>query len=167
PVTDNIAAIVGQGVEATADERDLRTPETYVGYAKASNFASPGGLVKNAASPYRAAATLRVNHWGLAGTWNVGSEFATLTEPSGRIAFRFHARDLHLVMGPSEQGQPVRFRVKFDGAAPGASHGVDTDAEGTGSVSEPRLYQLIRQAGPVTDRTVEIEFLDPGVRAYV
>ena len=101
------------------------------------------------------------------GVWTVASEFATLNQPSGSITFRFHARDLHLVLGPSPQGQPVRFRVKLDGAAPGASHGVDTDAEGWGIVQAPRLYQLIRQAGPVAERTLEIEFIDPGVRAYV
>ena len=162
----DIVTIAGQGVEAAADDRHLRSPETYVGYAKASNFASPGGALKGAAKLYRAAPTLRLNHWGLAGVWSVAGEFATLTEASGSITFRFHARDLHLVLAPSG-GQPIRFRVKLDGASPGADHGVDVDAEGWGQVQEPRLYQLVRQARPGADRTLEIEFLDPGVRAYV
>ena len=110
---------------------------------------------------------LPLNQWSLAGDWTVGGEFATLNETSGNIAYRFHARDLHLVLGPSTHGQPVRFRVRIDGAPPGADHGFDVDAEGWGSVQEERLYQLVRQAGPVAERTFEIEFLDPGVRAYV
>jgi thiol-disulfide isomerase/thioredoxin len=167
PVAGDIAAIAGEGAEAAPDERDLISPETYVGYAKARNFASPGGTLAGGVKPYLAAPTLRLNHWGLAGVWNVGAEFATLNEASGSIAFRFHARDLHLVLGPSVAGQPVRFRVRLDGAAPGPDHGVDVDAEGLGRVEEPRLYQLVRQARPVADRTFEIEFLDPGVRAYV
>jgi thiol-disulfide isomerase/thioredoxin len=167
PLGGDIVTIVGQGVEAAADERDLHSPETYVGYAKASNFTSSGGALEGVAKLYRAAPTLLLNHWGLAGVWNVASEFATLNEAPGSISLRFHARDLHLVLGPSSQGQPVRFRVKLDGVSPGADHGVDVDAEGSGRVQEPRLYQLVRQARPVADRAFEIEFLDPGVRAYV
>jgi thiol-disulfide isomerase/thioredoxin len=167
PLAGDTVTIDGQGVGAAADERDLRSPETYVGYAKASNFASPGGSLEGVAKLYRAAPTLRLNHWGLAGLWSVAGEFATLNEASGSISLRFHARDLHLVLGPSSQGQPVRFRVKLDGVSPGADHGVDIDAEGWGQVQEPRLYQLVRQARPVADRIFEIEFLDPGVRAYV
>ena len=165
-VTDAIVDIVGQGAEAPAAGSEIYSPETYVGYAKASSFASPGGLVRNAVNLYRAAPTLHLNQWGLAGAWNVGPEFAT-SNASGSISFRFRSRDLHLVMGPSPQGQPVRFRVKLDGAPPGVNHGVDIDAEGWGTVSAPRLYQLIRQTQPVADRTIEIEFLDPGVRTYV
>jgi thiol-disulfide isomerase/thioredoxin len=167
PVTGDIAAIIGEGAEAPADDADLLSPETYVGYAKAENFASPGGFVGGSAKSYRVPTTLRLNHWGLIGIWNVASEFATLSEASGSIRFRFHARDLHLVLGPSVPDQPVRFRVKIDGTAPGADHGGDADADGAGVVQEPRLYQLVRQAGPVADRTFEIEFSDPGVRAYV
>lgn len=166
-VTDAISDIVGQGAEAPAAGNDMYSPETYVGYAKASNFASPGGLVRDAPNPYQAAPALRLNHWGLAGLWNVGSEFATLNEAFGSISFRFRSRDMHLVMGPSLQGPLVRFRVKLDGAPPGPNHGSDTDAAGWGAVSAPRLYQLIRQTQPVSERTIEIEFPDPGVRAYV
>ena len=167
PVTGDVATVLGEGVEAPADDADLLSPETYVGYAKAENFASPGGLVGGSAKSYRVPTTLRLNHWGLVGMWNVAGEFATLSEATGGIRFRFHARDLHLVLGPSVPDQPVRFRVKIDGAVPGANHGSDADADGVGVVQKPRLYQLVRQAGPVADRTFEIEFLDPGVRAYV
>ena len=167
PGAGDITAVAGEGAQAAPDERDLRSPETYVGYAKAENFASPGGAAASVTKAYQVPPILRLNHWGLAGVWNVAGEFATLKEPLGSIRFRFHARDLHLVLGSSAQGQPVRFRVKLDGAAPGADHGVDIDAEGSGRVEEPRLYQLVRQARPAADRTFEIEFLDPGVRAFV
>jgi thiol-disulfide isomerase/thioredoxin len=167
PVANDIAAVAGKGPQAAPDEADLRSPETYVGYAQARAFASPGGLSRDARKAYRSAADLTPNHWSLAGAWTVGPEFATLNEASGAVAFRFHARDLHFVLGPSAAGRPVRFRIKIDGAAPGASHGSDVDAAGLGTVREPRMYQLVRQAGPVVDRTFEIEFLDPGVRAYV
>ena len=166
PVRDAITDIVGQGAQAAAAGNDMYSPETYVGYAQTSNFASPGGVRRNAANLYQGGPTLGLNQWGLAGVWNVGAEFATLNEPSGSISFRFHSRDIHLVMG-SSHGQPVRFRVKLDGAPPGANRGVDIDPEGWGTVTAPRLYQLIRQTQPITDRTLEIEFLDPGVRAYV
>ena len=130
------------------------------------NFASPGGVRKDVPNLYRAAPALPLDRWSLAGLWVVGGEFATLSAPSGSIAYRFHARDLHLVLGPSAQGQAVRFRIKLDGAAPGADHGSDVDAEGWGSVQDGRLYQLVRQTGVVADRTFEIEFFDAGVRAY-
>ncbi|MEO8114771.1 MAG: redoxin domain-containing protein [Phenylobacterium sp.] len=167
PIRDPIVAVAGVGPQAAPDERDLGSPETYVGYAQARNFASPGGVRWDAPNPYRAASILPLNHWGLAGAWTVGGEFASSDAAAARIAFRFHARDLHLVMGPGAQGHPVRFRVTLDGAAPGADHGVDVDAAGLGSAREPRMYQLVRQQRPVADRTFEIEFLDPGVRAYV
>jgi len=167
PVPGDIVNVAGQGVEAPADDGDLLSPETYVGYSKAENFASSGGLAQGTAKPYRMPSTLRLNHWALAGVWNVSGEFATLSDAPGSIRFRFHARDLHFVLGPSVSGQPVRFRVTLDGAAPGADHGVDVDTEGVGQVEQPRLYQLIRQTRSVGDRTFEIEFLDPGVRAYV
>jgi len=169
PTVSSAAAQPGieiSGTQVAPDEADLRSPETYVGYAKAENFASPDPVARDAPQTYRAYSKLWLNHWGLSGLWTVGGEFATLDQPSGRIVFRFHARDLHLVLGPSADGRPVRFRVTIDGAPPGASHGSDTDAEGLGTVRDTRLYQLVRQAGPVTDRTFEIEFLDPGVRAY-
>jgi thiol-disulfide isomerase/thioredoxin len=166
PGASDLVNVVGEGVQAPPDLDDLLSPETYVGYAKAENFASPGGLAAGAKA-YTAPTTLRLNHWGFAGVWNVSGEFATLSAAPGGIRFRFHARDLHLVLGPSVPGQLARFRVKLDGASPEADHGIDVDPDGEGRVQEPRLYQLIRQTRPVVDRTFEIEFLDPGVRAYV
>ncbi|HEX7945139.1 MAG TPA: cytochrome c biogenesis protein DipZ, partial [Phenylobacterium sp.] len=141
--------------------------ESYVGYGKATGFASPGGARPDAPSLYRAAPSLALNHWGLSGRWTMGEEFTTLTGAPGAIAFRFHARDLHLVMGPSAPDKPVRFRVRLDGAAPGGDHGTDIDAEGGGRLDQPRMYQLVRQSRPVADRTFEIDFQDPGARAYV
>ena len=167
PVAGAIVPVAGKGPQVAPDERNLRSPETYVGAAQASNFASPGGMTADVATLYRPAPAMPLNHWSLAGVWTVGGEFGTLSKAPGRIAYRFHARDLHLVMGPSVQGRPVRFRVTIDGAPPGADHGVDVDPQGRGSVQEPRMYQLVRQTRPVADRTFEIEFLDPGARAYV
>src|SRR3546814_876528 len=131
------------GAQVAPDESDLRSGETYVGYAQTRGFASPGGQTEDAEAFYRVPATLRLNHWGLGGNWTVGGEFATLNGEAGRIVYRFHARDLHLVMGPPAPGQPVsgqavRFRVTIDGAAPGADHGADTDAEGWGSLQDTR-----------------------------
>jgi cytochrome c biogenesis protein CcdA/thiol-disulfide isomerase/thioredoxin len=154
------------GVQAAADERDLDSPETYVGYERAANFSSPGGAVHNAAADYSVPAALDLNDWGLSGDWRIGAQYARLQHPSGGIVFRFHARDLHLVLGPGPGGRPVRFRVRIDGAAPGNAHGSDVTPAGSGVVTEERLYQLVRQTGPVTDHTFEIEFLDPGVQAY-
>ncbi len=167
PAAGDIVAISGKGAEAPADERDLRSPETYVGYTSARNFTSPRGAREDAPSLYRNVSALPLNHWSMAGVWTVGGEFAALNATPGSITYRFHARDLHLVLGPSAQGHPIRFRVKLDGAPPGSDHGVDVDADGWGTVQEPRLYQLIRQTGSVADRTFEIEFFDTGVRAYV
>ncbi|ASW01468.1 cytochrome c biogenesis protein DipZ [Paraburkholderia aromaticivorans] len=155
-----------QGVQAAADNADMQSPETYVGYQRAENFASPGGEVEDKAHAYATPSQLAVNDWGLAGSWNVGAEHATLVAASGRIVYRFHARDLHLVLGPGKDGKPVRFRVSVDGGAPGASHGTDVAADGSGSVTGQRLYQLVRQSGEVADHTFSIEFLDPGVQAF-
>jgi thiol-disulfide isomerase/thioredoxin len=160
------APIQARGAEVAADWASLQSPESYIGYARSENFASPGGIREDTPNLYRSG-SLPLNGWSLAGVWTVGGEFAASNETSGRITYRFHARDLHLVMAPSTPGRPVRFRVRLDGAAPGADHGVDVDAEGQGSMQEGRLYQLIRQTGAIADRTFEIEFLDPGVRAYV
>ncbi|MBR8063121.1 cytochrome c biogenesis protein DipZ [Burkholderia ambifaria] len=155
-----------KGALAAADSADVRSPETYVGYARAEDFTSPGGVVRDAAHRYDAPAHPDLNDWGLAGTWQVGGERATLAAPVGRIVYRFHARDLHLVLGPGATGKPVRFRVTLDGAAPGSAHGADVDAQGYGTVTSQRLYQLVRQPGAIADRTFSIEFLDPGVDAY-
>lgn len=157
----------GVGIEAEADWKDLRSPESYLGYAKADNFQSDGGLVRNTSSRYRPAASLSLNQWDLSGTWKVGSEYATLADPGGKIRYRFHGRDLHLVLGGASQASPIRFRVLVDSAPPGSSHGTDIDAAGWGEIKEDRLYQLVRQAGGVVDRTVTIEFSRPGVHAYV
>jgi thiol-disulfide isomerase/thioredoxin len=154
------------GVEAAADNSDMKSPETYIGYSRAENFASPGGEAEDKSHTYAAPTQLSLNEWGLDGKWRVGEEHATLAAASGGIVYRFHARDLHLVLGPDKDGKPVRFRVSIDGAAPGAAHGSDVTADGTGTVTEQRLYQLVRQTGDVKDHTFSIEFLDPGVEAY-
>jgi thiol-disulfide isomerase/thioredoxin len=166
-VPTDIAAVIGVGPEVPADLNDLGSGETYVGYAQANNFASPGGLKPDRRQVYLPPRGLALNTWSLTGDWTVGSEFATAGTASGRITYRFHARDLHMVLGPTADGRPVRFQIRIDGAPPGADHGVDTDNQGMGAVQAPRMYQLVRQAGPVADRVFEIEFLDPGVRAYV
>jgi cytochrome c biogenesis protein CcdA/thiol-disulfide isomerase/thioredoxin len=165
-IAHDIVKVQGQGALAAASGSDLRSFETYVGYGRAENFANAGGAVHNKPHAYVLAAPSTLNQWGLDGRWTVGSEHATLDAPGGRIVYRFHARDLHLVLGPSADGKPVRFRVRLDGKAPGADHGVDTDAEGNGVVTGQRLFQLVRQHGEIRDRTFEIEFLDPGVQAF-
>jgi thiol-disulfide isomerase/thioredoxin len=161
------AAVDAQGVEAPADWDHLRSGETYVGYDRAENFASPGGASSDRPREYGVPDVLHLNRWALAGDWTVGPQAAVLNAPGGRIAHRFHARDLHLVMAPASDERPVGFRVLLDGEPPGAAHGLDIDEHGTGAVSEPRLHQLIRQRGPVAEHTFEITFLDPGVQAYV
>lgn len=153
------------GVQEASDSRDMQSPETYVGFARGENFVS-GEISRNESRVYSTPANLRLNEWGLSGDWTVRAEDAVLNSRGGRIAFRFHARDLHLVLGPAVDGKPVRFRVTIDGAAPGASHGVDTNDSGNGTVTSQRLYQLIRQQGNVSDHTFEIEFLDSGVDAF-
>ncbi|MFM0336756.1 cytochrome c biogenesis protein DipZ [Paraburkholderia fungorum] len=155
-----------QGVQAAADSVDLQSPETYIGYEHAENFVSPGGEAQDQPHTYIAPSQPDLNEWGLAGRWNVGAENATLAAASGTIVYRFHARDLHLVLGPGSDGKPVRFRVTIDGAAPGNAHGTDVAADGSGTVTSQRLYQLVRQTGEVKDHTFSIEFLDPGVEAY-
>lgn len=155
-----------QGVEAAADWDNLQSPENYVGYARTENFASPGGAIWGERRIYAAPARLSLNQWALAGEWTVGNEAIVLNTANGRIAYRFHARDLHLVMGPAAPGTSVRFRLRIDGQPPGKAHGIDVDDQGNGTVTEQRLYQLIRQPGPIADRLLEIEFLDSGVEAY-
>ena len=155
-----------RGAEAPADWATLRSTENYTGYERTENFASPGGAVPGKPHPYQAPAQLRLNHWALSGDWTMEDQAATLNEASRQIAYRFHARDLNLVMGPAVRGASVRVRVLIDGQPPRAAHGADVDDQGSGTVTEQRLYQLIRQPGPVTDRTFEITFLDPGVQAY-
>ncbi|MGP1665889.1 MAG: cytochrome c biogenesis protein DipZ, partial [Rhodanobacter sp.] len=153
------------GVEAAASKGPATSPETYVGYARAENFMS-GKVAHDDAWDYQAPSTLETNQWALDGRWTVSDENAQLDKAGGRISYRFHGRDLHLVLGPSSDGKPVRFRVTLDGKAPGADHGTDADAQGNGVVNEQRLYQLVRQAGGSGERVFEIEFLDPGVKAF-
>jgi cytochrome c biogenesis protein CcdA/thiol-disulfide isomerase/thioredoxin len=154
------------GVQAPPDEAHDQSPETYVGYRRAENFASPGGFSQDQPHRYSAPAALKLNQWALNGSWNVDPEKAVLSTVPGKIEFRFYARDLHLVLGPGSDGKPVRFRVLLDGAAPAANHGADTDSSGAGAIDRQRLYQLIRQTGDVHEHVFSIEFLDPGVQAY-
>jgi len=159
-----MAQASASGAEAGGAFRDIGSPETYIGYARADRFVSPGGLLHDEQRSY-ALAPLQLNDWALEGQWLDGKQSARSLAPGARISFRFHARDLHLVLG-SSTGKPVRFRVTLDGQAPGSDAGVDTTAGGMGMVKEQQLYQLIRQKGPVRDRTFTIEFLDPGVEAF-
>jgi cytochrome c biogenesis protein CcdA/thiol-disulfide isomerase/thioredoxin len=154
------------GVEAAPASEKARSPETYIGYVRAEHFASAEPLSQDARKVYTPRERLSLNQWALGGNWKVGEESAVLQAASGTVVFRFHARDLHLVLGPAKDGKPVRFKVTLDGTAPGEDHGSDTDANGMGTVQGHRLYQLIRQKGAVEDRTFEIEFLDPGVQAF-
>jgi len=159
-------SVDARGIEAAADWGSLRSPENYVGHERTQNFVSPGWAVLDRPRMYELPARLRLNEWGLAGDWTVKQEAVVLNKPSGRIAYRFHARDLHLVMGPATPGGSVRFRVLIDGQPPGAAHGIDVDEQGNGTVTEQRLYQLIRQPKPIADRQFEIEFLGSGVEAF-
>jgi|HubBroStandDraft_4_1064222.scaffolds.fasta_scaffold43174_3 thiol-disulfide isomerase/thioredoxin len=161
----NLVRVAAQGVEA-APSQDVQSPETYVGYGRAERFASPERLDQDSRRTYTLPATLSLNQWAFGGSWIAGVESASLQAESGKIVFRFHARDLHMVLGPTANGKPVRFLVKLDGAAPGVDCGVDSAPDGSGQVPEPRLYQLIRQKGQIKDRTFEIEFLDPDGAAF-
>jgi len=161
-----VVSVDARGAEAAADWSSLRSPENYVGYERTGNFASPGGAVPDARRVYATPAPVPLNHWALSGDWTIERQGSVLNAANGRIAYRFHARDLHLVMGPTARGASVRFRVRIDGRPPGAAHGVDVDDQGNGTATEQRLYQLIRQPQPIADRQFEIEFLDPGVEAF-
>jgi thiol-disulfide isomerase/thioredoxin len=160
--TTNVSAV---GIEAAPDWTDGRSPETYIGYRQAQNFASPEKVHKDLIQVFSAPAKPSLNHWGLSGSWNINAESAVLQAAPGKIVFRFHSRDLHLVLAPAKDAKPVRFVVRLDGATPGENSGIDTAPDASGEIREPRLYQLIRQKGPIVDRTFEIEFLDPGVQA--
>jgi thiol-disulfide isomerase/thioredoxin len=166
PVSMDFVATSGKGIQAAADERDLGSAETYVGYEQARNFDSPGGIREDVPKEYHDPSTLPLNRWSLAGIWTVQSEFASPQDASSNVSYHFHARDLHLVLAPPADGHPIRFRIRIDGAPPGANHGFDVDPGGWGNVREARLYQLIRQVGPVIDHTVEIEFFQAGVQVY-
>jgi cytochrome c biogenesis protein CcdA/thiol-disulfide isomerase/thioredoxin len=163
---DSATNVAATGTEAPPDSDDVKSPETYVGYERAQNFASPGGLDQDDAHLYQIPSDLELNQWAFSGNWKDAGQIATALAPSTSIVYRFHARDLHLVLGPSNDGKPIRFCVTLDGKPLGADHGVDTDADGYGTVTDDRLYQLIRQQGSIRDRTFRIEFLTPGVQAY-
>ncbi|AWH24108.1 cytochrome c biogenesis protein CcdA [Stenotrophomonas sp. YAU14D1_LEIMI4_1] len=167
PAPADPAAADLQGVAAQADMGNLRSPETYLGHARAEQFASPGGQRDDTSFDYTLPAALQLNQWGLAGRWKVSDEAAQLQQSGGRIGFQFHARDLHLVLAPGADGRPVRFRVLLDGKPlPAAAAGADVRADGSGVVDEHRLYQLVRQRGAIAPHRFEIEFLDAGVQAY-
>jgi hypothetical protein len=166
PADGALALVDPHGFEAPADLRNLLTPENYVGYARTEGFKSPEGARRDVPSVYVAPpAALHLAEWAVTGTWTMGRESAVLDEAGGRLVYRFHARALHIVMG-SHASSPVRFRVLVDGQPPGASHGLDVDDEGNGTITEPRLYQLIRQSAPIRDRELEIEFLDSGAEVF-
>jgi thiol-disulfide isomerase/thioredoxin len=161
-----LVSVEGTGVEASADWGNLKSPENYVGYARSENFASPSGAARDKPHVYVPPSRLELNDWALSGDWTVGRQATALNKAGGRISCRFHARDLHLVMGPASREAPVRFRVTLDGQPPRAAHGVDVDAEGNSTAVEQRMYQLIRHPKPIVDRQFEIEFLDSGVEAF-
>jgi thiol-disulfide isomerase/thioredoxin len=165
-VGQDLVVVEAGGVEAEADWDSLWSPENYLGFERSENFASANGAVLDTPHRYTAPTQLRLNHWALSGGWTVKRQAIVLNEPDGQIAYRFQARDLHLVMAPPAPGTSVRFQVLLDGQPPAAAHGTDVDDQGNGTLTDPRLYQLIRQPGPITERTFEITFLDPGVQAY-
>jgi thiol-disulfide isomerase/thioredoxin len=165
-VGQGLVAVEAGGVEAEADWDSLWSPENYLGFERSENFASANGAVLDTPHRYAAPTQLRLNHWALSGGWTVKRQAIVLNEPDGRIVYRFQARDLHLVMAPPAPGTSVRFQVLLDGQPPAAAHGTDADDQGNGTLTEPRLYQLIRQPDPVGERTFEVTFLDAGVQAY-
>lgn len=161
------ASIEANGAEAEADWKNLKSPETYLGHGRSESFASPEIQFLDRARDYTAPERLRFNDWALAGNWSLGDESARSSEAGGRLTYRFHARDVHLVMGPAAHGGPVRFRVYLDGQPAGAARGADIDQSGNGKMDTPRMYHLIRQHGAIVDRSFEIEFLDPGAELFV
>lgn len=163
---DSLTPVVAKGAEAQADWRNLGSPETYLGYERTTKFASPGGVRSDRPNTYAPPAKLKLNEWALAGNWTMRKDSVLLNRSNGRVSYRFHARDVHLIMGQGAAAAPIRFRVLIDGQPPGSSHGVDVDADGYGSVREPRMYQLIRQQPPIADRLVEIEFLEAGAEVF-
>jgi thiol-disulfide isomerase/thioredoxin len=164
-VERDLVSIEGDGVEAQADWDHLRTPETYLGYGRSERFASAHGAAFDERRVYELLELLRVNHWGLAGEWTIGRENVALEQRGRSIAYRFHARDAHLVLSPGVR-EPIPFRVLLDGEAPGRSHGVDIDEDGNGLLRDGRLYQLVRQHDTISERTLTITFLEAGAEAY-
>jgi len=166
-VASGFASVDARGAEAPADWNSLRSPETYVGYERAESFASPGGAATNKSHTYALPAHLKLNQWALSGDWTIHGQGAVLNKMNGGISYRFHARDLHLVMGPARREASVRFRVLIDQQPPLAAHGGDVDPQGNGTIVEQRLYQLIRQPEPIADRQFDIELLDAGAEVFV
>jgi hypothetical protein len=165
-IDPTLTVVRGEGPEAEADWGNLETRETYLGYAQTTGFASPGNPVLDEPHVFEAPATLPLNQWSLAGAWTLGREASTSEAPGGRIAFRFHARDVHLVMGPRDGASPIPFRVTLDGGSPGGADGTDVEADGSGTLVEPRMYQLISRSGAIADRVFEIEFLETGAQGF-
>lgn len=161
-----LVSVEPTGVEAAADWAHLKSPETYLGYERSDTFASSGGAVLDKPHVYGLRANLQLNEWALAGDWTVGIDSAVLNGANGRLVYHFHARDVNLILSPPAGGGSVRYRVLIDGGPPGGARGSDVDDQGNGAVTEPRMYQLIRQPGPVVDRDFEIHFLEPGVAAF-
>ncbi len=161
-----VEPVAAAGIETPADWDNLKSPERYLGYGRTERFGSPGGMARDRGRTYAFPARLSINQWGLEGEWTIGREAVVLNRPQGRLTCRFHARDLHLVMGPPRYGTPMRFRVTLDGQPPGPAHGIDVDEGGNGHAVEQRLHQLIRQTGPIIDRRFEIEFLDQGIETF-
>jgi thiol-disulfide isomerase/thioredoxin len=165
-VERELVAVEALGVEAEADWAHLRSPETYLGYERGQHLSSPGGAALDERRAYELPKRLRTNHWALSGEWTIRGESVVLDRAGGSIAYRFHARDVHLVLSPGAH-DAVPFSVLLDGEPPGPSHGTDVDDGGDGLLRDARLYQLVRQDGEVRKRTVEITFLEPGAEAYV
>jgi thiol-disulfide isomerase/thioredoxin len=165
-IAHDLVSVDARGAEVAADWGSLRSPENYLGYDRTEGFASPGAVGLGVPRVYSVPERLSLNQWALAGLWTVDRGAAVLNEANGRIAYCFHARDLHLVMGPAKPGTSVRFRVLIDGQSPKAAQGVDVDEQGAGTLTQQRMYQLIRQPKPIGDRLFEIEFLDAGVEAF-
>jgi hypothetical protein len=166
-IDEGLVQLVPDGAESAADWSNLGSPETYLGYERASGFASPRGITPNTRRLYEVPPDLRRNQWALAGWWRIGDVPARLEELGGSIAFRFHARDVHLVMGPAANQPPVPFTVRLDGEAPSGDHGIDVDESGNGTADYQRMYQLVRQTSSITDRVIEIELHDAGIEAFV
>ena len=165
-VNDGLVSVAGRGFEAAADWGSLRSPETYVGFDRSQNFASRDAAKADQRRTYRAPSRLALNEWSLAGDWTMGRTATVLNQAPGQIVYRFHARDVHLVMGPSQSQHHIPLRVTIDGQPPGAAHGLDVDEGGNGTAREQRLYQLVRQTRPIVERTFAIEFLEAGVEAF-
>lgn len=165
-IDKDLVSVDARGLELAADWSSVKSPENFLGYERTQNFASAGGPIEDELHAYQIPARLTLNEWALSGEWTIGKEAVGSSKPGDKLAYRFHARDLNLIMGPKTRGATIRFRVLVDGQAPGSNRGDDVDKNGQGSVTEQRTYQLIRQSRPIVDRTFEIEFLDQAVETF-